>query len=75
MLGFGWEVKAEIPDGLQCDWEAILLPHSNDFVRVMSDWMLPSCVKSDLAARAPRISDCCATVRDSITYLNSSGVD
>lgn len=70
-LAAGMEITANIPEGLQVDWEAILSPEVSSFIQAVSPWMYPA-VKSNVAWQSlPDVSSTFPTTGSVVAALST----
>ena len=72
-LSIGYEISSGVPKEFQVDWEGILTPKAEDFVKTLKSWMYPARSPSSLIDELPDIiSDSSLTFRTMIELLNAS---
>lgn len=70
-LAAGMEITADIPAGIQVDWEAILSPDVNNFIQAVSSWMYTS-VKSNVTWQSlPDVASTFATTGAVVAALST----
>lgn len=85
LLSFGYEIQLPwMPSQIQMDWEAILRPSPQEFIKVVKPWMLPklkfvlnknsaaaaAASSTSFASSSPQFKDVIVTLRDAYTALN-----
>ncbi|GJP40400.1 hypothetical protein CLOM_g24670 [Closterium sp. NIES-68] len=72
LLAVDLQVSQPIPRGVQVDWESILCPSSDIFIKSVSSWLYPALVEAPDAASIPSVREHFPTIGDVIEALSSA---
>lgn len=72
-MAAGWRLTEPLPPSIQMDWEAILRPNPEAFMRMARPWLRRTRRKDDVLKDVPMVAATLPTALEAIKSLNGQG--